>query len=243
MDYAFLEGEDAFHKYMKAGPISARVYLVGMAKARTRAGSAILNENNHQRFIGIATNAFSKMDDVSKLIECAKWLQGEVHFVLRPHPRTSDSESERLRAIATESGHLFSDPSLESTFDFLKRLHMIIAGESSIHLEAVVHGVEPIYYDPSAKYIDHYGYLKNGLVQNKAHNAIDAIKSIENKSNINTDVLLGRAKYYIDTVSTPYFGRSAELVAQMLDEVVKYGEVLPYRWEAVEGDHSLYQLR
>ena len=91
----------------------------------------------------------------------------------------------------------------------------MISGNSSIHLEAALAGVLPIYYEISpTNNPDYYGYVKSGLAV-KANDFNEIKNIIEQKllSNKARDVAI---RYYSSTYNTPWEGNEGNLVAECL---------------------------
>jgi len=108
-----------------------------------------------------------------------------------------------------------SDSIQENSFEYLKKIDVNIAGESSVHLEAVLMNVYPIYYQFSNKRFDHYGYLKNHLVTDVFDNTNELVNFL-NKINNNKQNIRYRVKYYIATVDTEFDGKSTELAKNLI---------------------------
>ena len=101
----------------------------------------------------------------------------------------------------------------------------LIAGNSSIHLEAAIAGVMPIYYELSPPdHSDYYGYVKHGLTQ-KAASVPEVLKIIEETQDNHTPNA-GAVRYYSDTYLTEWDGKEGELVAECL-KALALGEELP----------------
>jgi len=243
MDYAFLEGEDSYRKYLVAGHLSAQVYLTGMPKADGAKPIRHRQAAEGRATVGVATNALDSISDITALVGHPFASAGGIRFVIRPHPRTPPDQKVQIQGMATEQGHAFSDPDEEPTAAFLHRIDVLVAGESSIHLEAAVKGVEPIYYAPAAHGRDVYGYVARGLIRYVARSSEDVFNVITELGPKGATSALGRAKYYVDTVGTSYFGRSAEIVAGLVDEIASSGSVCHKGWTPLEQGMSAYRLR
>ena len=154
---SFLEGDAALDKYKEIGDIKGKVELIGNLRLHNK--NIGINTSSKVDVIGIAANKLDKTEDIYKLIEHIVNKYTNISIVLRLHP------ADNRKIIVKNKNVHFSDSNLENTFVFLRRIDMLIAGDSSIHLEAALVNVIPVYYKISINNIfDYYGYYKNGLV-------------------------------------------------------------------------------
>lgn len=240
MDYAFLEGEDAYQKYLRAGPVTAQIYLTGMPKSDMLRGDE--EEIVHDDLmVGICLNALDHVEEIEALIKVVSEDSTDYHLVVRPHPRTPVGQKRRLSAFVLSRGGSFSDPEDEPVFRFLQTVDVLVAGESSIHLEAALSGVEPIYYDPSGIRKDVYGYLQQGLIQYESHEPQDVVSTLS-AWRLNPSALQSRVKFYVDVVGTPYSGRSSNLVAELIEEIAANDEIDRARWDMVDSTGQAFRL-
>lgn len=217
-DYAFLDGQVALENYRRCeinrplGKIRNKrtvVFLSGQKK------KLFLSESGIRNCVGIALNAF---DDVDKSVELVKKLS-DVGFkiALRWHP---GQPKEQVRRFVEEFSHsrdvLLSNPRQEVVSDFISRLRVLVAGNSSIHLEAAISGVQPVYYEinPSDN-SDYYGYVSNGVSREISYfdELVEFIRGCFNgEVKINNDAV----RSYSATYRTEWEGREGILVANHL---------------------------
>ncbi len=238
-DYAFLEGKDAYRKYRQTGASSTDVYLTGMPKA-----DALLGRGRGQGAcitVGVCLNAHDRYQDCEDLLLTLEQAPDKPTVILRPHPLTPGRQKRPLADLARAHGAEFSDPLAEPVTDYLGRIDVLVAGESSVHLEAILNGVEPIYYAPSVNGRDVYGYLASGLVRNVARTPAEVVECIAQGVGQSMEIV-ARAKPYVDTVGTPYFGRSADLVGELLDEIVRSGGIGGGRWTEADETGRAFRL-
>lgn len=240
MDYAFLEGEDALSKYHAAGKGRAQIYLTGMPKAD--GFRPVATEPDEPLSIGICFNMLDREVDLEQLLNAISALGHQHRMIVRPHPRMTTQQKERLRILASARAAAFSDPAEEPVGSFLGRLQIMIAGESSVHLEAALSGVEPVYYAPAFAGRDTYGYLRNGLIRYVVHDLGDIRDIVEGARPEFAD-LVRRSKPYVATVGTPYFRRSAALVAELIGELSRNACIDLSRWVTVERFSNAFRLR
>lgn len=208
--YALLEGQDALDKYKVCGTVNANVHLVGMPKFDSYTGK--LNTNDKLKKIGVA---FNLNDNPQSVYEFAIKLKTKnVAVIIRPHPGDN-------RDLSIFSDFEISNSKKEGAFEFLTRIDAIIAGNSSIHLEAVHMNVYPLYFifdSDSDSRFDYYKFVKNKLVTycktlEELYLAIDQL--IEHKPHIQS-----RANYYNATLGTNYQGKSTELIVKTMSETL-----------------------
>lgn len=224
MDYAFLDGQAALDIYRHcesnqppggaAGPIP-KVFLTGQKKRLIR------SEKSETSWVGVALNALDEPEAVRELI-CRLVEAGEAVCV-RWHPGLNPKQIERyLNALHGHPEVRLSDPREEPVADFLEGLRTLIAGNTSIHLEAALAGVIPIYYefgppdDP-----DIYGYVACKLSR-KAGSSEQLMQYLQEigEHTLNEDAI----RYYSATFQTEWEGREGELVA---DCILKIAEGCP----------------
>jgi hypothetical protein len=219
MTYALLEGKDAKEKYLKNGSDPGKIHLIGMIKYDRYINQ--INKNESIRTIGYAINA---TENEEKLIEDLNYLIqhfSDMKIILRPHPwqytyMIKGRLTKILQRITPADNFSISDPRKQSAFDFLGEIDLLISGDSSIHLEAVLVNVMSVYYDNQGKAVDHYGYLKNGV----SFGARDRSELIEiiNTYKHNRPYVKDKAKPYVDTINTPFEGKSSQLAINIIEE-------------------------
>lgn len=211
-DLSLLEGQAALDKYRTLGTINGKVQLIGMPKFDN-----YIQFRNHAttiKNIGICTNPFDKTANVYALLEAIQQAFPQLNITVRPHPGYKHDlvVSEAIR-LSTKEEHVF---------DFLRQQDFLIAGNSSIHLEAVLLNIMSVYYQftPNEKSIDDpYGYVKNGLIQqvDDIPNLLKIIQeNIENRLSVFQNV-----QYFNDVIGTNREGKSSQLAAQYIEDFLK----------------------
>ena len=206
-DYSFLDGKESFLKYKEIGSIRGDVFLVGSPRFD------VITQLTHQDsdLIGIA---FNQLDENEKILKLVKKLKesGFHNIVVRPHPQQDKNNPDW--SLFTDEGCEISHPLQENPFKFISRLSFLIAGASSIHLEAALLQIPSaiINLQNLEGFLDYYGYGKMGLTP-IASSEEDIIELIKNPilPDINT------IRYYDATFKTNYDGKSASLAAQLID--------------------------
>ncbi|WP_147415817.1 glycosyltransferase family protein [Ulvibacterium marinum] len=208
--YAFLEGEDALVKYKKCGQIDSEVILVGMPKF----DKYINHVNNNEKLttVGIPFNLLDDLEVINKLVE---WLKAEypnLEVIIRPHPGDQ-------RDLSQFASYSLSDPSRENAFQFLARTDGIICADSSIHLEAALLNVYPLYYNfERGEALDYYGYVRNGLVDFCKN--IDELKLKIAQLRLAKPDIRNRAAFYNAAVNSDFYGQSTNKIVDMVFETI-----------------------
>lgn len=232
VNYAFLDGQSALNTYRQCEPNKPdtawnvpipEVILSGQKKHLKR------SDNPNKTLVGVALNA---LDNVKIGIEFINGLADNgLHVRLRWHPSQTERDTAKFREAFSASKHVsLSDPRQEPISDFMDRIGWLIAGNSSIHLEAAVAGVMPIYYEltPAAQ-PDYYGYLKHGLCQ-PAASVMEVLELVRNTRD-NHSPKTEAVRYYSSTYLTEWESREGVLVAECLHRL-SVGQKLPV--EAVD---------
>lgn len=211
-DYAFLDGRAALDSYTSAGPVQSRVFLTGIMKA-----DRYIRKNRPAAPPKVTGICLNQLDDLSRFQRLTGILseQDKVEEIrVRPHPLLKIRESDFSLSRKVK----FSDPLEESIFEFLDGLDLLIAGDSNVHLEAVLMNTPSVYFSSNPSYDDLYGFLEAGLIISKIEQPEEILACLEQPEG--TSSITDRAKYYCDTIGTSYEGRSTELVHDLLRQIV-----------------------
>jgi hypothetical protein len=211
-EIALLEGEDSLQKLQNGRNRDLKVYLVGMAKLDVFIKNKKKEDVNKSKRIGICTNGLDSMELYQPLITRLKKEFADFEIIVRPHP--ADIRKEKWIELTKDNQVLFSDFGTTISFDFLGELDILIAGESNIHLEAACLNVPSVYFDTEGQCRDWYGFYKNGLVQyaGDVDQLITCVRDcIDHPKNVKKI-----AKFYIDSLKTPFEGRTSELAGMII---------------------------
>jgi len=218
-DLSLLEGADAFDKYSLKG-IKGQVQLIGIPRFDAYVSRRRAEYAETLTCIGIAFNTVDSFVKVIQIVKAIKDSRPDIQIILRGHPKDRrDFESGLVEIM-----HLvtFSDSRTESPFDFILRCDLLIAGDSSIHLEAKMLNVESVFYDlasDGSTIHDLYGYRKNNLIKSTTSlpELIEFIHEPAFEQGVST-------KYYNDALGTAHEGRSSAYAIESINQFL-------FRWK------------
>ena len=212
-DCALLDGTDALKKYDDVGYSKTKVFLVGVPKFDNFV--QYQNVTNVVKRIGVCVNSLDIVDRLEEVIGIIKQTFPKISLCIRPHP--ADKRKRVWKLIAERFNVLYSDSNEELSFQFLRTVDAIIAGESNIHVEAALMNVYPIRYDFSRNAEDIYGFISAGLID-RCYTSAKEIIGLLHQIQTNRPNVLARVKPFCATIDTEYRGRSAELALHVINE-------------------------
>lgn len=227
-DYLLLEGKDALVKAAIAGIEKAKVFLIGMPKHD--AYVHLVNTRQKVLAVGICTNGLDPLFAADELVSQLRRIFPRLPVVIRPHD--ADRRTSLWKKLAQKYNMNYSDSRIEFPFEFLRKIDVVIAGDSNILLEAAMMNVVPIYFDFSGKNLDWYGFYKNGLV-NYFSDPIDVCNYLSNimedKPNVRT-----KAIYYNSAINTNIDGYSFKLAAELIDVIISNNKIIDLnKWQRI----------
>lgn len=210
--YSFLDGLDSYEKYKTIGDIKGVVFLTGSP----RFDEISKYKDSAKSFdLGIALN---KLDCIKIVKEICTYLQdnGITQLIVRPHPAMIYFNYKEFEEI----GVSVSDSSKESSLVFLSKVKMLIANESSIHLDAAMMDVPSILYNFSDNsIIDWYSYIKMGLMPVCVKKE-DMLSCIYADSPVPVDVV----RYFNASYKTKYSGNIGKIIAEFIENLLNGDE-------------------
>ena len=206
---SLLEGMDSLEKYKACGPVEGKVALVGMPKF----DPYFLYKNTRKdiQHIGLCTNIWDDENRIEHLLIQLHNHYPDIKLTFRPHPG-------EVRSFHLPEGVFSSDSKKENIFDFLVKQDLVIAGDTSLHLEAALLNINSLYYPLNDFVSDVYGYVQKGLVE-KIDNLESLTDWIMEKRNNRPDVP-PQVKYYNALVGTSEEGNSQALVLLHIRELL-----------------------
>ncbi len=205
-DVSLLEGYDAKNKYLSIKKTSSQITLVGMPKFDYYAYD--YNTNKKVKAIGLCYNLNDSITDIVYLANKILLDFTDIKLILRSHPNDNRMNN------STE--YLFSNSKNEDSFVFLQEVDLIISGDSSIHVEAIMMNVVSLYYNFSKniKMNDYYGFVKNKLIvecTNYKELKNNLFKEINQKSDVQY-----KSKFYNEAIDSDFYGKSSQKVIKII---------------------------
>jgi hypothetical protein len=226
-NYAFLDGEKSLQVYEECEKNSPgdireyqkpKVYLSGQKK---KVHSSM---NVTKKKVGLAINMHDPINEVLLLI--ARLKEKNIDVFLRWHPRQDLIYISKIYdAFAEDLQVELSDPKTQDVAEYLHQVHTLIAGNSSIHLEAAIMDVRTIYYElvPPEMH-DYYGYVKEKI--SLYAKSIEALLNILiNKDVIVLDGRFESIKKYSESYGTAWYDKEGDLVYETLRRLTKGQEL------------------
>ncbi|WP_420458046.1 hypothetical protein [Neolewinella sp.] len=213
--HACVEGQDTLDKFMLIDPeTQTKFHLVGMPKLDHFFSR--INDKERVEVLGIPFGPDDSLDDIARLTSYILMHCSGLRIRVRKHP--ADPRTVDLGELPSSTNTVeLSNPVVESAFDYLGSVDMIINGSSSIHLEAVLLNVVSLYFTHS-EIVDLYAYVANGLVD-RADNYSEVVRYIQHNQT-KKETVRHRAKYYYAPLGTPYDGHSAELSRKVIASIL-----------------------
>ncbi len=213
--YSLLDGEDSYSKYKMREETCGNIYLSG--GIRFDAINGVEKQKEGGTIVGVAINQIDEEAIVKNVCLQLKEINvngRSVKVVLRPHPQM---ELDAWKEWCVNNDIGFSVAKIESSFQFLSRISVLVSDQSSIHLDAAMcHTPSVVYSFSSVEQEDFYSFVKNGLTV-KA-NDIDSLATfIANSTEYN--VPQKAVKYYNCSYGTNYEGDVATMMADLIKSI------------------------
>ncbi|MCE7055300.1 hypothetical protein LZF95_11490 [Algoriphagus sp. AGSA1] len=114
--------------------------------------------------VGIAYNELDNLDKIRFLVSSLSMEPNIKKIVVRPHPRDKRELFSKQTDIIDKI--IISNSNIESSINFLLKVDLLIAGNSSILLEAALSNVVPVQYsfgEYQSHLNDYYGFISYGV--------------------------------------------------------------------------------
>lgn len=237
-NYAFLDGEKSLRVYEECennSPADIKLYPKPVIFLSGQKKKLYIEKNNLRKKIGIAINMLDSINNVVDVIN--KLTKNGFSILLRWHPNQSLDDIAKINTVFENNSKVgLSNPKSQDVSAFLGESSSLIAGNSSIHLEAAIMGVKTIYYEmaPSER-PDYYGYVREGISV-FAETIDDIFAFIYKNECANLEERYSAIKRYSETYGTIWHGREGELVAETLQRISIRKELLPIYKSKLESN-------
>jgi hypothetical protein len=245
-DYAFLDGHESMKVYEKCNDnfdefnsLNCTVLLTGQKKL------ILTNKPEINFCVGVACNLLDEYEELEKLLLVLN--EQNIKVVVRPHPRQTKLFVEKLINLSQTMPLLsFSNSLSENQNDFFYKISLLLAGNSSIHLEANIANLNSYYVTLGKEPVvdDYYGFIASGLISNFTLTSDDLTLSALLKMARNNSVKSKVVKLYSETYDTKWQSNESELVLKTLNSIIKYNSIpkLYHSIQKVEGFKDIYAL-
>ena len=210
--YNFLDGIDALEKYTEGNKEThGKVILLGAIRYDGLQKYKMRRKSYKRNCIGLAINSMDDLcvvnDFVSKLLIRFSGMK----IKIRCHP----AMKKRLHKQRQRTHIIYTYASDENIIDYLDSIDLQIAGDSGVHLDAILGGVPSLAYNFSSKsksFGDNYNYVSCGMIPyaesfDQVENFIvNKIKSVDKKL----------VKFYDEAFGKSYAGACSEIVAEFI---------------------------
>jgi hypothetical protein len=204
-DLNLLEGLDAVDKYKSKG-VSGEIRLIGMPRFDAFVQKRKISSSLKINTIGMAFNTLDSIDVILSMVKKIVGTYSSMHIVIRKHPKDKRDFSTPFLNLKNVS---FSDASREDPFDFILQCDLLLAGNSSIHLDARLLNVASLFYDfdRGSKVSDLYGFVSKGFVREIASE--DEMIQMLAVPMATQNIYL-QAKYYNEAVGEPWENKTSD---------------------------------
>jgi hypothetical protein len=233
-DYALLDGMVAYQTYVDCYELQkdanerieknvgkCQVLLTGQKKLVVQNAE----QNESERVcVGLAVNQIDDFHCVQAILDRLSSMS--LICIVRTHPYQNTDFLQQLHSYSHGKAWLtLSDPRKQPLADYFANLDALIAGNSSIHLEAALTGTATLYYEMSDEVHrpDYYGYVKNGvsLPLDREFTSKSLSLAIVNSDNIERHKAI---KNYSATYDTRWVNKEGDLSAWIIKQILSQND-------------------
>ena len=211
--YSLLDGEDSFKKYDAKEGNSGQIYLTG--GIRFDVIKDYPKVDLEKLIVGVAINLVDSERKVQDIcLEIKKRLGEKGNLVLRPHPQM---DLDHWNKWCEENCLDFSNAKEEPSFGFISRITVLLANQSSIHLDAAMCRTPSVVVGFSeVSQADNYSFVKNGMVP-KADNMEELFDLLDRLDSYKYDDEIVR--YYNCSYKSSYEQHVSEMMADLIEHI------------------------
>lgn len=208
-DHSFLFGQAMLDIYKRIGDINGETYLVG--NPRSDDFIDLRKKSRDTNVIGIGINSLDNPDlvkiTIKKLLERYK----NINIVVRFHP------AQKPYKITNSSRVKYTSAQNEDLKMFLRRISVLICGNSSLILDAAISGVRAIQFHHEIHPMkDYYGFIKNDIAK-LCCNHDELFKMINNFSSLE---YLKNTKYFEESIGSNYEGSVKKKIGEKIFKII-----------------------
>jgi len=229
-DYAFLDGDETLNKYTSNGKESLSDVLLS---GSPRFDKIPLTPKYDTYELGIAINILDNKERILDLVNLL--ILNNINFIIRPHPGQPDIDFWKQYCKENQIG--YSNPFEESPIDFIASCKIFAVGDSGIHLEIALCKKLSYYVNFQNNDIsDGYDFIKDGLVDVRSNE--DLVNIVLNEKNESKS--FEKIKYFVANFETEYWGKSAFLIAETINQI-NSGQELSH-WKKRLGEFKIFEI-
>ncbi len=213
-DFAFLDGEIAYNIYKQIGSVNSQVVLSGIQKdLPNNPQLAAVKKKN----LGMALNLIDSWEKVRVFLD--KLIDG-VKVDIRLHPAMNERDVPEYVGKHKRVEGIHSAKNIPLGV-FFARIGELVAGSTSLHLEASLCRITCFYYNfgiSTSETEDVYGFVKQGIIFLWKEQMFVQDKKIQNV--FDCPEWINKLQRYSETFGTEYEGRENEYVACNLMNII-----------------------
>ena len=210
--YNFLDGLDALDKYTgEDKEMHGKVILLGAVRYDGLQKYKMSRVSYKRNCIGLAINSMDDLCLVNNFVSKLSSRLGGIRIKIRCHPAMKI----KLYKQRQSARIVYTFASDEDIIDYLDSIDLQIAGDSGVHLDAILGGVPSLAYNFSSHsnfFGDNYNYVSNRIIP-----FVDSIEQVENYV-IGAPIRADKpsVRRYDEAFGKSYAGSCSEIVADFI---------------------------
>ena len=205
--YSFLDGKDSYLKYTAEGKKSTgNIIMLGAARYDKLSSYRINRSLKKRDCIGIAINDLDDNtitnDFCNKILEANPNIKIKIrsHPALKNTPFVFDKKERIIYTCATDEGII----------DYLDSIDFQISGDSGVHFDAIIGGVNTVAFNFSnSNFSYNYGYIKSKLIKYAKN-----IEQVYEFSNSKPDI--SAVRFFDESYQKSYSGKCSQIITDFI---------------------------
>jgi hypothetical protein len=208
-DHSFLFGQSMLEIYKRIGVIKGNTYLVGNSRSDDLID--LRKESRDRNIIGIGINPLDDLNLVKITIEKLLERYKNINIVIRFHPRIKTYKIINSRRV------IYTSSQNEDLKTFLRRISVLICGNSGLILDAAISGVRSIQFHHEINPMeDNYGFIKNEIAK-LCSNYYELFEIINDFHSLE---YLKKTKYFEESIGSNYEGNVKKKIGQKIYKII-----------------------